>query len=97
MELGTSDQKQLCQDLPGSNFLSQLNQSRHFSGKGQKELQQDYEKPEEESSMIQDILAAGKAAARSSAAACASCDASISCKKDAATNQICGYRWVATG
>ena len=69
MDWGTSAEKQLCQDLPRSNFLSKLNQSRHFSGKGQKELQQEYEKPEEESSMIQDILAAGKAAARSSAAA----------------------------
>ena len=69
MDWDVTAEEQLCQDLHRSNFPSQLNQSRHFSRKGQKELQSEYEKPEAESSMIRSILTAGRAAARSSAAA----------------------------
>ena len=86
MDWETAEEEQLFQDLDRSD------QSRHFSSKGQNELQSEDEKSEVEKerkdlsvfqnilakedldfssqlNQIQDILAAGKAAARSSAAA----------------------------
>ena len=65
--------EQMCQDLDRSYFSSQFNQSRHFPGKGQNEIEPEYEKSkvetEESSMMMRDIVAAGRAAVRSSSAA----------------------------
>ena len=65
-------EEEMCHDLDRSYFSSQFNQSGHFSGKGQNEIQPEYEKSKvktEESSMIRDILALGRSAVRSSSAA----------------------------
>ena len=86
MDWDVTAEEQLCQDLHRSNFPSQLNQSRHFSRKGQKELQSEYEKPEAESSMIRSILTAGRAAVRSSAAASSAAQEASSAAAAAAAN-----------
>ena len=89
-------EEQICQDLDTRSFLSsRLNQSRHLSdqgrGQGQNELQPELEKSgvEKESEnlrMIGDIVAAGRAAVRSSLAASSAAQEASNAAATAAKN-----------
>ena len=68
MDWETTEEEQMCQDLDKFYFSSQSNQSRNFSDRGRNDSQSGVEKERREE-LIGDIVAAGRAAVRSSAAA----------------------------